>query len=210
MHHRVIVNADMRFVSRVLSRCAVVLTLWCWPWLATTAQAHLLPAQTATMNIVDRAAFFVVAVPVSALRDIDANGDGQLSLTELDRGRAQITTQFDARFHAVSNGQAGRPVLTWVMAPDEGASTMDYVVILHRVDFADTPTHPVIATDLFGTAPGQAAMTLTATRGGATEVAVLRPGAASHEFFSGIGALFADWKSRLERLYSFLAAAIAR
>ncbi len=208
--HRAIVTIAMKSTSQLLSRRAVVFALWCMPWLATTAQAHLLPAQTATMNIVGRAAFFVVAVPASALRGVDTNGDGQLSPSELDHGRTQISAQFDARFHAMSNGQAGRPVLTWVIAPDEGAPLMDYVVIMHRVDFADAPTHPVVATDLFGTAPGQAMLTLTATRSGITEVAVLRPGAASHQFFSGIGALFADWKIRLERFYSTLAAAIAR
>lgn len=208
--HRAIVADEMKTARQLLSPHVLVYVLCAMPWLATPARAHLLPAQTATMNLVDRAAFFVVAVPASALHGVDTDGDGRLSLAELDRGKAYISAQFDARFHATSNGQSGRPVLTWVVPPDEGAPSMDYVVIMHRVDFADTPTGLVVTTDLFGTAPGQAVMTLTATRGAATEVAVLRPGADSHHFFSGIGALFADWKSRLERFYSLLAAAIAR
>lgn len=191
-------------------RQPTVPALWCMCWLSAPVQAHLLPAQTATMNIVDRAAFFVVAVPASALHGIDTDNDGRLSPGELDRGKAQISAQFDARFHVTSHGQSGRAVLTWVSPPEDAMPSMDYVVIMHRVDFTAAPIRPVVTTDLFGTAPEQARITLTATRGAATEVAELRSGAASHEFFVDGGGLFADWMQRFRSLYSTLVAAIAR
>lgn len=39
--------------------------------LSGLAEAHLLPKQNATMNIVGKSAFFVVLVPASVLKDID-------------------------------------------------------------------------------------------------------------------------------------------
>lgn len=142
------------------------------------------------MNIVDRAAFFVVSVPVSALQGVDGDGNGVLSLAEIDRGRTQISTQFESRFRLSSDGRLGRSALTWVLPPDDTATESSYVVILQRLDFADVPRHPVLSTDLFGTGPGEATMTLTATHGKATEVAVLVPGDATYEFFRGRMATF--------------------
>jgi hypothetical protein len=60
-----------------------LLTRACFTLLALIfcqAQAHLLPAQNATMNIIDNAAYMVVSVPVSALEGVDNDGDGKLSL----------------------------------------------------------------------------------------------------------------------------------
>ena len=171
------------------------------------------------MNIVDKAAFFVVAVPASALQGVDADGNGKLSLAEIDQGRAQISAQFDARFHVSSDGRRGNAAFTWILSPDDAEPETPYVVIMHRVDFAGMPGHPVISTDLFGTGPGEATLTLTATRGGTAEVAVLTPGAATHEFFRGGGATVMErvragvaylrgvFDHLLTRLYSLLAAA---
>lgn len=170
-------------MSRSLSRRAAACALACLPWLGGAAHAHLLPAQTATMNIVDKAAFFVVAVPVSALKDVDLDRNGLLSLAEIDQGRAGISAQFAARFRLTSDGQAGSAALSWVLPPDDTAAESPYVVILHRLDFSAAPVHPVLSTDLFGSQPGEALLTLTATRGKDSEVAILRPGAATHEFF---------------------------
>lgn len=169
---------------------APLVGLWGLLSLAGEAQAHLLPAQNATMNLVDNAAYFVVSVPLSALQGVDLDGDGQLSPAEIDSGRDAITRQFEARFRVTSDGVPGAGRLTWVLPPDDTAHESAYVVVLHREDFAVPPAHPVLATDLFGTGAGEAMLTLTATRSGATEVAVLTPGASSHEFFRGGGATF--------------------
>jgi len=176
-----------------LSRLTAAAGLWCLQWLVGTAQAHMLPAQNATMNIVDKAVFFVVSVPVSALQGTDLDGNGQLSLAEIDRGRAQISAQFDARFRVASDGEQGKPVLTWIVPPDDAATESAYVVILHRVDFVQAPAHPVLSMDLFGTGPGEATMTLTATRGKHAEVAILSPGTSTHEFFRGSFATFIEF-----------------
>lgn len=164
---------------------------------AGTAHAHLLPKQTATMNILGRAAFCVVSIPASALTGVDDDGNGRLSLAEVQRHAADIQRQFAARFHISNDGRAALRVQSWVSPPaDDGAGT-DYVVLLHRADFGEAPANPELTTDLFGTGPGEQQMTIKATheRGGnkVSEVAILQASAPSHRFFKGRWATFADF-----------------
>ena len=159
------------------------------------AQAHLLPKQNATMNIVGAAAFFVVSVPVSALNGVDDNRNGTLSLAEIHAHNRDIQRQFEARFHVSSDGVPGQAVLSWVLSPtSDGTPTEDdYVVVMHRANFAQAPAKPVLETGLFGTGPGESQMTVTATHGKTTEVAILEAGAATHTFFRGKLVTFVDF-----------------
>ncbi len=162
------------------------------------AWAHLLPRQTATLNVVDKAAFLVVSVPVSALKGIDDDGDGRVSPVEIARHRGAMASQFDARLHVLDNGQRGTAVLTWVLSPNSDANDpTDYVVVLHRVNFPAAPEHPELIADVFGTGADERQMTITATHGeGAakiTEVAILDAQTPGHVFFRGPLALFADF-----------------
>jgi hydrogenase/urease accessory protein HupE len=178
----------------MIKRTAAIL---CLIMLSGAAYAHLLPKQNATMNIVDKSAFFVVSVPVSALEDVDSDGDGLLSLNELQNNAAPIQSQFARRFHVSDAGNPATPVLSWVAPPQNDGEPLDsdYVVLLHRVNFAKTPANPVIKTDLFGTKAGEAQMTLKASRNNKTEseVAILTTSAPEHIFFRGGFAIFADF-----------------
>lgn len=167
----------------------------CLLMLASGAQAHLLPKQNATMNIVDEAAFFVVSVPVSALKNVDDDGDGKLTAQEIQKQDQSIKQQFADRFAVSNDGQEGTSALSWVMAPDGSDAQMeaDYVVILHRANFPETPENPVLTTDLFGTGPDEQQMTVKATLDGVSEVAVLRPAVTAHQFFRGGWAIFLDY-----------------
>jgi hydrogenase/urease accessory protein HupE len=159
------------------------------------AQAHLLPKQNATMHVVDKAAFFVVSVPVSALTGVDNDQDGALSLGEIQQHNREIQRQFEARFHVRSDGKTGDTKLTWVLSPiqDGTATKTDYVVVMHRVNFAELPENPVLETSLFGTRASERQMTITATRGDLKEVAILEAGTPSHKFFRGPVATFIDF-----------------
>ena len=160
-----------------------------------TAEAHLLPKQNATMNIVGKAAFFVVSVPVSALVDVDDDHNGLLSRAEMQRHTAEIQVQFERRFHVWDAGNPGTAAFSWLVPPQDDADPhdADYVIVLHRVDFAAAPTAPSMETDLFGTRSGEERMTITATRGLSSELAILEAGAASHAFFRGTLATFTDF-----------------
>jgi hydrogenase/urease accessory protein HupE len=164
-----------------------------------TAKAHLLPKLKATMNIVDSAVYCVVAVPATALKGIDDDGNGLISTAEIQGHNVDIQRQFEARFHLSNNGATGVSVLSWVLSPDTDGSSPenDYVVVMHRANFAEVPTHPALSTDLFGTAPGEQQFTVTATHGvkpeQVTEAAVLEPGKQTHTFFRGRWSIFADF-----------------
>lgn len=169
-------------------------------WLITfseMAQAHMLPKQTATMNLVDKAAFFVVSVPVSALKGVDDDRNGLLSTTEMQQHTPDIVRQFEARFHVSDESNPNSSVLNWVMPPQSDGAPVDsdYVIVLHRTNFAKVPKNPVLNTDLFGSKAGESQMTITATRNNktVTEVAILEASAPSHIFFRGGFAIFSDF-----------------
>jgi hydrogenase/urease accessory protein HupE len=161
----------------------------------TAAHAHLFPAQNATLNIEGKATYFVVSVPVSALNGIDDDGNGRLSSTDITRHSPQITAQFNKRFQVRADGKRGRIALTKIVPPESETEVVDtpYVVVMQRIDFPIIPDRPTLSTDLFGTSPTEAKMTITATSGEATELAILEPGNSTHQFFRGGLATFVDF-----------------
>ena len=162
---------------------------------ATPASAHLLPAQNATMNIVGNDAYLVVSAPASAFAGVDDDHSGGLSVFEIARHSQDIATQFASRFHVTEPGNPVVAMPGWVSTPQTEGVPVDqrYVVILLHVHFARPPHHPAIATGLFGTGSGEAQMTLSATQGAMSEVAILTPDAPSHTWFLGAFATFVDF-----------------
>lgn len=159
------------------------------------AQAHLLPKQNATMNVVDNAAFFVVSVPVSSLKRVDEDANGLLSGLEIQQHGDEIQKQFAAGFKVAAEQQVGSSVLTWVLPPQTDGHTTDadYVIIMHRVNFPVAPQQITLGTSLFGLHAGESQMTLTATRGTTKEVAILNASTPSHTFFRGALSIFGDF-----------------
>jgi hydrogenase/urease accessory protein HupE len=166
---------------------------------ADQAHAHMLPKQNVTINVVDSAAFCVIAIPASALTGVDDDGNGLISKAEIQKHSTEIQQQFEAQFHLSNERKRGLSMLSWVTSPDTDGSSPenDFVVIVHRTNFAEVPLHPEVHTTLFGTRSGEGQLTVTATRGlnaaKVTEVAILRPGTSSHIFFRGRWAIFADF-----------------
>ena len=162
---------------------------------AGTAQAHLLPKQSATMKIVDGSANFVVSVPVSALKNVDDDRNGLLSAQEIQSHGKDIERQFTTRFAVSNDGKSGKELMAWVVPPQTDGLSLDsdYVVILYRVEFDESPENPVIKTDLFGTGDGENQMTMRATLGDQQEVAVLTASNGQHQFFRGSLAVFGDF-----------------
>ena len=176
-----------------MTRLALVLALLLG--FTNAAEAHLLPKQNATMNIVENSAFFVVSVPASALTGVDDDASGSLSLAEVQAHDSDIQQQFVMRFQVSAKGAVGVPVMTWVLPPqtDGSPTDSDYVVLMHRVDFSATPDTPRLETDLFGSRAGEGQMTVTATRGKTSEIAILQAGGGAHTFFRGRIAIFTDF-----------------
>ncbi|HSO31434.1 MAG TPA: hypothetical protein VLT33_02930, partial [Labilithrix sp.] len=174
---------------------------------AAPARAHLMPAQQGTLNVLGDAVFEVVAVPVSALHGADDDGDGRLSAVEVAAHEGALQREIGARFRlydaapsdatkgAGEHGRAGALELVVVRAEhDERVepaelSTADtgpgarHVLVLMKTRFAAEPRALRLVTDLFGPGDDARQLTIRATRGKETEVAILRAGDGAHAFF---------------------------
>jgi hypothetical protein len=183
---------------------------------AAPADAHLMPAQQGTLNVLGDAVFEVVTVPVSALHGADDDGDGRLSTAEVAAHEGALQKELGARFRLYdaapsaspsgspsgatkaggADGRAGTLELVVVRAEhDERVepaelSTTDtgpgarHVLVLMKTRFAAEPRALRLVTDLFGPGDDERQLTIRATRGKETEVAILRAGDDAHALFA--------------------------
>ena len=155
--------------------------------LSTTAQAHLMPAQQGSLNLLDQAVFAVVAIPVSALpAAIDRDRDGRLSAAELQA--PEVNAQLLQRMRLFDGEQAGRVDFIQVMAEQDernpaSAAGGSHFILMAKFSFSAPPLALRIETDLFGAAASEQQLTLKASRGSEIEVAVLSTMRGNHFFF---------------------------
>ncbi|HEY4116454.1 MAG TPA: hypothetical protein VGM56_01310 [Byssovorax sp.] len=156
---------------------------------AAPAEAHLLPADRATVRVVGAGVFVAASLPVSALHGADDDGDGAIDAAELARHGAALRAEIDARL-VVEGGGSGRTVsLDLVLSPVHGArgDRAEQIVALKHVELASPPVEVRVSTDLFGDAGVDRALVFIATRassGAPAEAAVLTPDAGAHTFFA--------------------------
>ncbi len=113
------------------------------------ANAHLLPKQNATLNIVEHSAYLVLCLAVSALNGVDDDRNGLLSPQELQNHTMDIELQVARHLQASAEGMVGMPVLTMVTAPhtDGTIADSDYIIAMHRINFPRVPDKPGITTN---------------------------------------------------------------
>lgn len=61
--------------------------------LSNLSAGHLMVAQHGTLNFVDRYAYIVLSLPISAFEGIDDNKDGEITLNEFNNHRKQLSTE---------------------------------------------------------------------------------------------------------------------
>lgn len=179
-------------------RRSVKTLLWWLCFSSSAAWAHLMPAQQGTLNLLDKAVFVAVALPVSALLAVDDDGDGRLSASELQAHAPAIKAQIAQRFRLWDGELPAQPDFLQVMTePDErtpapnaanaanGADSAGapYFLVLMKVSFAAAPQALRLETDLFGIDARERQLALKATRGLDTEAVVLTPLHPGHRFF---------------------------
>ena len=164
-----------------------------------------MPAQQGTLNLLDKAVFVAVALPVSALSGVDDDHDGRLSEPELQAHVADINAQVARRFRLWDGDKAGQLDFLQVMTePDERVppaevARMDrhagapYCLVLLKVSFGATPQALRLETDLFGAGSHEQQLTLKATRGADTEGVVLTPLHTGHRFFRSPSQVLLDY-----------------
>ena len=180
----------MQFSLRLVYAWTCTLSLLLLP---VCGRADLLPAQNATLTLIDNSVYLVVSTPVSALTGVDTNQDGLLTATEIETQSAAIAQQFQKRFLLTEDGTPGKTNMTMVRDPGTSAlpGGFSYVVVLQQISFPSPPTRLQLTTDLFGTNKGEDKLTLQATLGKAsdpnsrTAVVILEPGNNSQRLFVG-------------------------
>lgn len=121
--------------------------------LATLARAHGLEPGVLGMQLEGKRLLLVVTPPVAALAGFDRDHDGRLSIDELQRQRAAIARDLDARLRLRDEG--GQPpelTLADVIVPSQDKAQAPFpamhVKILRRYRFAAVPHSISLQTDL--------------------------------------------------------------
>ena len=154
------------------------------------AHAHLMVAQRGTLNLVDDGGYVVMSVPVSAMRGVDDDGDGRLSLTELRAHALSIEAQVQTGLQLVSDtGPLPLQGLMLNLSPDDGAvgEPAAHLVVMGRFALADGSPPAVsqlqLRFNLFGQTADSQQQTVTVSRGSEAQLLVLRPGHESAGLF---------------------------
>ena len=181
-------------IRRAILGLALMMSLLWWP---PHAGAHLMPAQQGALHVQGPMVLAMVALPVSALTQVDDDGDGRLSDREvqqhLDRIKQQVQTQFRL-FNGETPGRLDQlqilaeedervsspPNRPAPLTPSAGAA---YFLMLMKVSFDSPPEDLRLVADFFGSAPLERQLTLKASRGEDTEAVVLTPWQNRHLFF---------------------------
>jgi hypothetical protein len=176
---------------RTLAAAATALAAACIAtFAARPASAHLMAPQHGTLRVLDGDVFAVLSVPVSALHGFDDDGDGALSLEELERHQDTLRGEIDRRVAITDGDVHARTVrVDLVLAPDHEAAQdrAGQVVALEHVAFDAPPRTLGVRTDLFGQGEAERRLAITASHGTAradAETAELTPGAPGHTFFA--------------------------
>ena len=172
----------------------VVLAVVC----ASSAMAHMMPAQQGTLNVLDNAVFTVLSLPLSAFPGNDDNGDGRLSSAEVLAHAAAMQVEIPQRVRLYDGANVGRADFVQVSAEHDERDSLSnagstHMLVLMKVSFDAPPRALRIEADVWGMGVGERQLTIKATRGKDVEAVVLSPRRNSHRFFSAPGAVLRDY-----------------
>ena len=176
-------------------------------WWSPHAGAHLMPAQQGALHVQGPSVLAMVALPVSALTQVDDDGDGRLSDREVQQHLDRIKQQVQAQFRLFNGDTPGRLDQLQILAeedervssptnrpaplsPSAGAA---YFLMLMKVSFDSPPEDLRLVADFFGSAPIERQLTLKASRGPDTEAVVLTPLQTTHRFFRSAWHVLVDY-----------------
>ncbi len=147
---------------------ALGVALWMALFAGPTAHAHLMPAQRGTLNLAGDGAFLVLSLPVSALKGVDTDGDGLLSVAELQAHAGDIQQQVAQGVQLWSDaGQRPLQGLMLQLSPDElsPAAPARQVVALGRFALDGQTQGLRLRLALLGTQPDEQTQTIVVSQG---------------------------------------------
>jgi hydrogenase/urease accessory protein HupE len=171
--------------------------------LSQYAFAHLMPAQQGSINIQGSSAFVAIALPVSALKIGDQNGDGLLSPLEATVYQAAIAKQVAEKIQLFDGGQTGKLDFIQINAesnaehvnetPTTVTDGAKFFLVLMKFSFPSDPQALSIKADFFGKQTQERQLSIKAIRGAENEVVILRPDQTQHRFFRDASEVVVDF-----------------
>ncbi len=174
-----------RRINKLLS--ALLLSfLW-----ASQASAHLMVAQTGTLNIVGNDVFMALSIPSSALENVDQDDDQQISLFEFNSRRNDIIVQVQQAIGLeTADAQAVLHDLRLVPVRPHSSDSVyiSQVIVLGRFELPDSITALNFRMALFGDDAKESSMKITAKHphSGQESVVLLTPSAPSSALFASV------------------------
>jgi len=155
---------------------------------ASGARAHLMPARSGTLNVVDDGAFLVLSLPVSAFPALDGDGDGLLSVQEFGTHRGDILDAVRREVRLLDE-HGPRPLQGLMVSPvsphGKPADPAARVVVLGRFSLADAGGGYRFEADLFGTAQEERTLRVSLARKSddRRQLLILTPGHSAGDVF---------------------------
>lgn len=163
---------------------------------APLARAHLMPAGQGTLRLVGPSGWLALAVPLEVLHGWDDDGDGRMSLQELQFHAAPLRAQLRQRVVLTDGGDPGRIGYEDLVqsVPDAGEGRAPQtLVLLRQVSWARAPRAPTLRVDLFGAATGATAqLSLRALHDERVDVALFDAAHRERALFRGPLRIFVD------------------
>ncbi|MEM6582161.1 MAG: hypothetical protein AAF699_12845 [Pseudomonadota bacterium] len=133
----------------------------------SSTHAHLIEAQSGTLNIVDEGAFMVLPLPISSFHGLDQNSDGRVTLREFTAQRREIMERIRSQVSlrdAAGLCELQGIMLSPVASHDSMQDKLDQIIVMGRfaLQAPDGPLH--LIADIFGGAKGMQQMKIKVSR----------------------------------------------
>jgi hydrogenase/urease accessory protein HupE len=161
---------------------------------AMPADAHMSPAGFGAVRLVGDSAYATVSVPVAALAGFDDNRDGLASPAEIERHRGLLSLQLSALLEFRSAGVAGRLLFEDLVVshPGEtGSAGEKHIIAMRRYQWPQPVDGFSATVKFFNTdATRNDTLALRVIKDKSSELALLKRGRESHDYFAGPLAVF--------------------
>ena len=172
---------------------------------SSTAHAHLMVEQHATLNVVNDGAYLVISVPVSAFSSVDDDGDGRLSTEELGKNLSSLQQQIHDNVKLIASSGQQLPLqgLMISLSPphDDPGGPASYVIALGRFPVDDSVSAMAMEVLLQGKEPSQQTIHLTAKHDGTSRKFEFTPEQSRHLIFQSELAAIAPLILRQDKLH---------
>ncbi|MCI2284184.1 hypothetical protein L3081_13340 [Colwellia sp. MSW7] len=136
-------------------------------FLSQALSAHVMVAQHGTLNVLEKGAFMVLSLPISAFEGIDDDNDGKLSNTEFNRHRNAIAKVIHNKI-VLKDEQGVRVLEDMMLSPvvshDSPNAPVSQLVVMGRYSLTNLLSPLEYTVEIFGTSPTENSLDIVATR----------------------------------------------